>query len=88
MDAETKDELRWKFYKVAIHLNVVILLVALTVNAFFLVPEPYRLPVVLAMILLTAYLTITFRRKYRETKVWLYEHADTKTDANGEKKPQ
>jgi hypothetical protein len=47
MDAETKDELRWRFYKVAIHLNAVILLAALIVIAFFLVPEPYRLPVVL-----------------------------------------
>ena len=84
MDAATKDLLRLKFYKLALQLNAVILLAALTVMALFIAPEPYRFPVVLAMILLVAYLAITFPRKYHETKAWLYEHADTK---KGDKKP-
>jgi len=84
MDAETKDLFRLKFYKVALHLNAVILLAALTVMALFIAPEPYRIPVVLAMILLVAYFAITFRRKYHETRAWLYEHADTE---KGDKKP-
>jgi hypothetical protein len=37
------------------------------------------------MILLVAYLAITFTRKYRETKAWLYEHADT--EKSDEKPP-
>ena len=85
MDAETKDQLRLKFYTVAFHLNAVILLAALTAMALFFAPEPYRLPVVLAMILLVAYLAITFRRKYQETRAWLYEHADT--EKSDEKPP-
>jgi hypothetical protein len=87
MDAATKDLLRLKFYRVALHLNAVILLAALTVIALFLAPEPYRLPVVLGMVLLVAYLAITFRRKYHETKAWLNEHADTGNEEKGDKKP-
>jgi len=77
MDAGNKDLFRLKFYKLALQLNAVIMLAALTVMALFIAPEPYRLPVVLAMILLVAYLAITFTRKYHETRAWLYEHADT-----------
>jgi hypothetical protein len=84
MDAETKELFRLKFYNVALHLNAVILVAALTVMALFIAPEPYRLPVVLVMILLVAYLAITFRRNYYETKAWLYEQADTE---KGDKKP-
>jgi len=87
MDAENKDLLRLKFYGVALHLNAVILLVAVTVIALFIAPEPYRLPVVLAMILLVVYLAITFRRKYHETKAWLNEHADEEKGEKGDKKP-
>ncbi|MCX6687846.1 MAG: hypothetical protein NT112_05630 [Methanoregula sp.] len=87
MDAENKDLLRLKFYGVALHLNAVILLVAVTVIALFIAPEPYRLPVVLAMILLVAYLAITFRRKYQETRAWLYEHAGEEKGEKGDKKP-
>jgi Ca2+/Na+ antiporter len=87
MDAATKDLLRLKFYRVALHLNAVILLAALTVIALFLAPEPYRLPVMLAMILLVVYLAITFRRKYHETKAWLNEHADEEKGEKEDKKP-
>jgi uncharacterized membrane protein YqjE len=85
MDAETKELLRLKFYKLTLQLNAVILLAALAVMALFIAPEPYRLPVVLAMILLMAYLAITFTRKYHETKAWLYEHADA--EKSDEKPP-
>jgi Ca2+/Na+ antiporter len=84
MDAENKELFRLKFYALALHLNGVILLAALSVIAFFIAPGPYRLPVVLVMVLLVAYLAITFRRKYHETRAWLYEHADTE---KGDKKP-
>jgi uncharacterized membrane protein YqjE len=85
MDAATKDLLRLKFYKLALQLNAVILLAALTVMALFIAPEPYRLPVVLAIILLVAYLAITFTIKYHQTKTWLYDHADT--EKSDEKPP-
>ena len=84
MDAETKEQLRFKFYRLALQLNAVILLAALTVMALFIAPEPYRIPLVLVMILLVVYLSINFTKKYRETRAWLYEHADKEKDT---KKP-
>ncbi|WAC05445.1 MAG: hypothetical protein OS112_02105 [Methanoregula sp.] len=83
MDAITKEQFRWKFYRLALQLNAVIFLAALTVMAVFIAPEPYRILLVLAMTALVAYLAISFRKKYRETQAWLYEHADQgKTSEN------
>ena len=73
MDAEAKVQWKWKFYRLVLHLNVVILLVALTVLAAILAPEPYRLPATVALILLDIFLVVTFRRKYHTTKAWLEE---------------
>ena len=78
MDDPTKEQFRWKFYRLTLQLNAVILLAALIVIAFFITPEPYRIPLVLVMILLEAYLSFTFTTKYRQTRLWLDEHADTK----------
>jgi len=84
MDAETKELLRLKFYKLVLQLNAVILLAALTVMALFIAPEPYRILLVLMMMVLEAYLAINFTKRYRETRDWLYEHADKK---KGNEKP-
>jgi uncharacterized membrane protein YqjE len=75
MDETTKFQLKKKFYWLAILLNIIILLVALSVLAFFLVPAPYRIPAIIAMPLLALLLAIRFRRNYRATKAWLEEHA-------------
>lgn len=80
MDAETKEQLRLKFYLVAIQLNAVILLAALIVMALFIAPDPYRIPLVMGMIVLVAYFSMNFSKKYRETRAWLYEHADKEKD--------
>ncbi len=74
MDAEIKVQWKWKFYRLALHLNAVLLFVALTAMAFILVPEPYRLPAIVALILLDVILVVTFRKKYHTTKAWLEEH--------------
>jgi len=75
MDPENKELFRLKFYKLALQLNAVILLAALTVMALFITPEPYRIPLVLVMIVLVVYLSITFKKRYRDTRAWLEEHA-------------
>jgi FtsH-binding integral membrane protein len=77
MDTQTTEVFRLKFYKLALQLNAVILLAALTVMAVFIAPEPYRIPLVLAMTALVAYLAITFRKKYRQTRAWLYDHVES-----------
>jgi hypothetical protein len=78
MDAETKEVFRMKFYKLALQLNAVIFLAAVTVMAVFIVPEPYRIPLVLGMTALVAYLAMSFRKKYHQTREWLVEHGDVK----------
>jgi uncharacterized membrane protein YqjE len=87
MDAENKEQFRLKFYKLALHLNAVILLAAMALIVLLIAPGPYRLPVGLAMVLLAIYLAVTFRRNYYETRVWLFEHADTGKEEKGDKKP-
>ncbi|MCX6688603.1 MAG: hypothetical protein NTZ39_02765 [Methanoregula sp.] len=79
MDETTKLQLKGKFYWLAIQLNIIILLVAMSVLSFFLVPAPYRIPAIICMPLLALLLVIRFRRNYRAAKAWLEEHADKDT---------
>jgi hypothetical protein len=80
MDAKAKEQFRWKFYSLALQLNAIILLVALTVLCFFLVPLPFRYPVVAIMLFAAVILSYLFRKKYTETKAWLDEQPDKKED--------
>jgi uncharacterized membrane protein YqjE len=74
---DESDQLEWKgkFYKLAILLNAVIFLAALSILALLLVPDPYRLPASIAALLLALLLAIRFKRNYRLAKAWLEEHA-------------
>ncbi len=74
MDETTKEQFKWKFYRLAVQLNAIILLVALAVLSFFLVPDPYRLPAVAVMLAIAVVLSWNFVLKYRSTKAWLDEH--------------
>jgi uncharacterized membrane protein YqjE len=74
MDETTKEQFKWKFYRLAVQLNAIILLVALSVLAIFLVPVPYRLPAVAIMLVFALVLSWNFVLKYRSTKAWLDEH--------------
>ena len=75
MDEQTKLEWKWKFYKLAILLNAIILLFALTILSAFLVPDPYRIPSSIAALVLALLLSLRFARNYRLAKAWLEEHA-------------
>ena len=74
MDETTKEQFKWKFYRLAVQLNAIILLVALSVLAIFLFPVPYRLPAVAIMLVIALVLSWNFVLKYRSTKAWLDEH--------------
>ena len=41
MDETAKEQFKWKFYRLAVELNAIILLVALAVVSSFLVPMTY-----------------------------------------------
>jgi hypothetical protein len=73
MDLATKEKFKWKFYRLAIMLNIIILLVAIGILAWFLVPGVYRIPVILIIALLVGGLTIYFRGQYRKTREWLHQ---------------
>ncbi|MGD0535767.1 MAG: hypothetical protein ABR999_10065 [Methanoregula sp.] len=74
MDETTKEQFKWKFYRLAVQLNAIILLVALAVLSFFLVPAPYKIPAVAAMLFLAFVLSWNFVLKYQSTRAWLDEH--------------
>jgi uncharacterized membrane protein YqjE len=75
MDEEKKAQFKLKFYKLTTLLNVIILLVAGSVIAFFIAPEPYRIPLALALVIAACILSWVFRREYSRVKGWLGLHA-------------
>ncbi len=78
MDDQTKEQFRWKFYRLVLQLNAIILLVALLVMAVLKAPEPYRIALIVLMVVLVAFISVNFTGKYRETRAWLGEQADKK----------
>lgn len=74
METETKEQWRWKFYRLALHLNAVILCAALTVMAVLKAPDPFRIPAIVILVILDVFLLFTFYRNYYITKAWLDEH--------------
>ena len=73
MDPATKERFKWKFYRLAVLLNIIIILVAIGVIAFFRAPSDYRMPLFVISLLAAVVLGIYFWKRYRETKVWLKE---------------
>ena len=73
MDETSKEQYKWKFYRLAVQLNVIILLAALAVLSLFLsravphscrdYPARPRPPALLYFVI-----------SYRLTKAWLDEH--------------
>jgi len=66
MDAEARDRFRWKFYRLAVELNIIILLVAVSVLFLFILPsrlESYRLSLIVIMLLAAALISIDFRKR-------------------------
>jgi uncharacterized membrane protein YhhN len=81
MDAKAKDQFRWKFYRLAVELNVIILLVAVSFLIFFILPErleSYRIPLIVIMLVIAGILALDFRKRYTETKAWLHQQPDKK----------
>ncbi len=73
MDPATKERFRWKFYRLQVLMNIVVLLFAVGVIALFLAPENFQIPVFLILVLAALILAVYTGRSYRETKKWLEE---------------
>ena len=81
MDEKAKNDFRWKFYRLAVELNIIILLVAVSVLIFFIFPqrwETIRYPLIVVMLVIAGILTLDFRKRYAQTKGWLHEQPDKK----------
>ncbi|MEN6518397.1 MAG: hypothetical protein ABFC38_09395 [Methanospirillum sp.] len=70
MDDATNERFKWKFYKLALLLNVVILGYALSVIALFM-GRGYALPLFGLLIVVSSVLAFVFMRQYRREKAWL-----------------
>jgi uncharacterized membrane protein len=73
MDEKTKERFKWKFYSLAIHLNLIILLAAIAVIGFFLAPKPYNTVTAVVLVIIVIGLSLYFRQRYYATKKWLDE---------------
>jgi hypothetical protein len=73
MDEKIKERLKWKFYSLAIHLNLIILLAAVAVIVFFLAPKPYNTIIAAVLLITVVVYSLYFARSYRVTKKWLDE---------------
>jgi cell division protein FtsW (lipid II flippase) len=83
MEQKAKDQFRMKFYRLAVQLNIIILLVVVPILFLFIFPsrfEGLRYPVIVVMLVLAIILAINFRTTYHETRAWLHEQPDKKED--------
>jgi putative effector of murein hydrolase LrgA (UPF0299 family) len=84
MDEGTKTRFKWKFYRLIIELNIIILLLAVSIMVFFIFHSPYIIAIIIGMLIVALILTLDFLKKYKETKKWLDEQPEK--DGSREKK--
>jgi hypothetical protein len=75
MDEPTKERFKWKFYKLAVMLNIIVILVAVGFVALFKAPQGFALPLALIFFVLAVILGYYFRKGYHATRAWLDENA-------------
>jgi hypothetical protein len=76
MDENAKTQFKWKFYRLTVEINIIVLLVAMSIPLFLIIHSPYTVPVIIGMLALALILSSDFIKKYRETKVWLDDIAE------------
>lgn len=76
MDENAKAQFKWKFYRLTVELNIIVLLIAMSIPIFLIIHSPYTIPIILGMLALALILLWDFLGKYRETKAWLDDNAE------------
>jgi small-conductance mechanosensitive channel len=71
MDEACRQALKWKFTRLTLLLNIIVLLVAAAVIAAFRLPPGINLPIAAMLAAAAVGLAIYFMRNYRTTKEWL-----------------
>jgi 4-hydroxybenzoate polyprenyltransferase len=74
MDPASKEQFKWKFYRLQVIINIVVVLLAAGIIALFLAPEAIRIPAFVLLILAAIILAFYALKRYRETKQWLEGH--------------
>jgi Ca2+/Na+ antiporter len=75
MDENAKARFKWKFYRLTVELNIIVLLVAISIPVFLIIHSPYTVPVIMGLLALALVLSLDFIKKYRQTKAWLDDNA-------------
>ncbi|HUU76276.1 MAG TPA: hypothetical protein VMW63_09325 [Methanoregulaceae archaeon] len=73
MDEATRERFKWKFYRLAVLLNAIILCIAIGIIVLFIAPEGYALPLAAALFIIAGLIAIYFSGQYKVTKAWLDE---------------
>ena len=76
MDENAKTQFKWKFYRLTVELNIIVLLVAISIPVFLIIHSHYTVPVITGMLALALILSWDFIKKYKETQAWLNDNAD------------
>lgn len=76
MDENAKAQFKWKFYRLTVELNIIVLLVAMSIPVFLIIKSPYTVLIILGMLVFALFLLMDFIKKYRETKAWLDDNAE------------
>ena len=84
MDENAKAQFKWKFYRLTVELNIIVLLVAMSVPVFLIIHSHYTVPVITGMLALALILSWDFIKKYQETKAWLDDTAGKEKDLKKE----
>jgi len=71
MDEARRQAFKWKFARLTLLLNIIVLLIAGAVIAVFMLPPGMNLPVAAILAASAMGLAIYFMRNYRTTKEWL-----------------
>jgi Ca2+/Na+ antiporter len=80
MDEKAKARFKWKFYRLTVELNIIVLLVAISIPVFLIIHSPYTVPVIMGLLALALVLSLDFIKKYRETKAWLDDNAEKENE--------
>jgi len=83
MEEDSKTRFKWKFYRLTIELNIIVLLLAVSIIVFFIVHSPYSIPIIIGMLILALILSLDFFKKYKETKKWLDKQEEKDKNDDG-----
>jgi len=84
MDEKEKSQFRWKFYGLAVQLDIIILLVAMSIPVLLIIHSPYTFPLIIVMLATALVLSFDFLRKYRATRAWLDDTAEKENEIKQE----